>query len=114
VGIRAQSLYLQSEKKARELGWRVGEMRLTGFWSREWSVGRGEILPWAQPARGAKHESEVLFECFLAGFCRLFRQFVYVGNRDRWWEHFRFTCCRLKIMQGGFYFHPSDEEGLRD
>jgi hypothetical protein len=38
MGVRAQPLYLQSEKKARELGWRVEETRLTGFWSREWRV----------------------------------------------------------------------------
>jgi hypothetical protein len=68
MGIHAQSLYLQSEKRARKLGWQVEEMGLTGFWSREWRVGGHGILPWAQSASGAKRETEAFFECFLLDF----------------------------------------------
>jgi hypothetical protein len=77
MGIRAQSLYLLVEKRARELGWRVVEIDLRGFWNVEWRVGSRGILPWAQLPSGAKHENEGFLSVFFAGFCRLFRQFVY-------------------------------------
>ena len=81
--IRAQSLYLQSEKRARNLWWQVEEMSLTGFWGLEWRVGGHGILPWAQSASRAKREIEAFFSRFWCDFGQYLCRFVEVGSRGQ-------------------------------
>jgi hypothetical protein len=83
--IRAQSLYLQSEKRARNLWWQVEEMSLTGFWGLEWRVGGHGILPWAQSASRAKREIEAFFVVFgaiLGNICVVLSR-LEAGVRDQ-------------------------------
>jgi hypothetical protein len=63
-----QWLYLQVEKKARNLWRQVEEMSLTGFWGWEWRVGGHGILPWAQSASRAKREIEAFLSRFWSDF----------------------------------------------